>query len=62
MKTKTKDDRSLYQKAWDRMADMGFGPREMDFIFADWPNQTEHYKWLLRASRDKTQDWIDAGR
>jgi len=39
---------------------MKFTDEEMKFIFSDWNEGDEHYKWLLRATRVEIQDWIDA--
>lgn len=50
----------MFERAEQRMIEMGFSEAEMDFIFTDWPNQLEHYAWLLKASREEIQDWIDA--
>lgn len=55
-------NKTLYERAYDRVENMGFSSKEMDFIFSDWPEGDKHYKWLLEASRKEIQSWVDAGR
>lgn len=50
---------SLYNQACDRISRMGFTQPEREFIFSDWPEGEEHYKWLLQASREEIDNWID---
>lgn len=50
-----------YKAAYYRMKDLDFSANEMDFIFADWPNWDEHLDWLMTATREEIQDWIEAG-
>ncbi len=51
---------SLYDKAHRRMESMYFNPQQMTFIFSDWPEGEEHYKWLLTASRQEITSWGDS--
>jgi hypothetical protein len=53
---------SLYDRAYNRMSELDFTPQEQAFIFADWPEGSEHLRWLLVASRDEIADWIAAGQ
>ena len=41
-----------------RMKDMNFTKKQMDFIWADWPNWDEHLDWLLIANKQEILDWI----
>jgi len=41
---------------------ISFTDKEFDFIFADWPEGDAHYRWLMTASRDEIQSWIDAAK
>ena len=52
---------TLYEQAKSRMDDMNFTNEQMDFIFADWPEGNEHYKWLLSTTKEEIEDWIEAG-
>jgi len=53
--------KTLYERAYDRVENMGFSSKEMSFIFADWPEGDEHYQWLLKASKKEIQSWVNAG-
>lgn len=46
-----------YQVMRDRIAHMKFTAQEEDFIFTDWQ---EHITWLLTATREEIQAWVDA--
>ena len=50
---------TTYEQAYERMSEMKFNDLEMEFIFADWANQDEHFDWLMTASRDEISSWID---
>jgi hypothetical protein len=50
---------TLYIQAYKRIHRMNFTKEENDFIFADWPNGDEHYKWLINATREEIENWID---
>ena len=47
-----------YSQAYDRMVDMGFNNRDLEFIFADWNNWSEHLDWLLTANKTEINEWI----
>ena len=49
-----------FEQARDRMLGMNFSATDMDTIFADWPNYFEHLAWLLTATREEIQDWLDS--
>jgi hypothetical protein len=50
------------EQARDRINEMGFTAKELDFIFADWSEGEEHFAWLLTASKNEISDWIKAGQ
>ena len=50
---------SLYDQAKTRITGMDFTDQEMEFIFADWPEGNDHYRWLLSATRDEIANWIE---
>ena len=48
-------------QALERVWELGFTDAEqLNFIFADWPDNEEHLDWLLTASRDEIEDWGEA--
>lgn len=53
---------SKYDKAHRRMEDMEFNDKQMDFIFEDWPNMDEHLDWLMTATKEEIEDWIDSAK
>lgn len=56
------ESQKLYEAAKARMIEMEFTDEQMDFIFADWSEGDEHYRWLLTANREEIVDWIDAAK
>jgi hypothetical protein len=48
---------SLYEQAHARMEEMGWTDEQMEFIFADWPEGEENYRWLLTATKEEIEDW-----
>ena len=54
--------KNLYERAKDRMDEMGWSEDEMAFIFSDWPEGEEHYQWLLTAERAEIQSWINSSK
>jgi len=52
---------TLRERAEKRIDKLGLSAHN-DFIFADWPEGDEHYKWLMTASREEIQSWIDAAK
>jgi hypothetical protein len=53
----TKEERARY-----RIGKGGFTQAQQDFIFADWPNWSEHIEWLLTASKQDILSWIKASK
>ena len=52
----------IAQYAKSRVDEMNFSDKERDFIFSDWQEGDTHMTWLLTATRDEIQSWIDAGK
>ncbi len=44
-------------KAQERIEELGFSEKQVEFIFSDWPNWDKHIEWLLTASRKEIEDW-----
>lgn len=51
---------SKHDQARARMSELEFTDEQMDFIFADWTEDEEHYDWLLTASKDEITSWGEA--
>jgi len=53
--------KSLEERARERVDELGFTETQKEFIFADWPEGDEHFIWLLTATRDEIESWVEAG-
>jgi hypothetical protein len=54
-----KHESRFERAARSRIDKMNFSETELNFIWSDWPNWDEHIRWLMTASRDEIQSWID---
>ena len=52
----------LYEKARDRVMAVPELAKFHDFIFADWPEGNDHFRWLLQATDDEILSWAEAGQ
>ena len=47
------------EQAHERIDEMEFTDQEQEYIFSDWSNWNEHIEWLLTATREEIEDWIN---